>query len=52
MPATVPSGSVRSSVLAKPLEKLSGFSGSEGSAWERVRVRESTVAWTEEEAFS
>jgi hypothetical protein len=52
MPATVPSGSVTSSVLAKPLEKASGFSGSEGSAWERVRVRESTVAFTEDEDFS
>jgi hypothetical protein len=52
MPATVPSGSVTSSVFAKPLEKASGFSGSEGSACESVRVRDSTVALTDEEAFS
>jgi hypothetical protein len=52
MPATVPSGSVASSVFAKPLENLSGFSGSLGSACESVRVSESTVALTEDEAFS
>ena len=48
----MPSGSVARRVFAKPFENLSGFSGSAGSAWESVRVRDSVVAFTDEEYFS